>query len=254
MRRRAAPGACARASAFRGRPCANGGGAIRRRGPEGLSDTSRRPASSPNQKVFAREEALILELRQSEGLGVHRLKAELSRRHGLDLSPETILKTLKRAGEPMKTRAEPAPARERPSEARQFGRGGLFHGLASDDSRRQRHRLVHRRRALQARAEAERDPYRREARDRPHAGARGVAASGLRRHRHPASQPRRLRRRSLARRGAAGLCGAAADRGRDRRRPLPPLHRARHPRAARRMSSASRGRAIPAIAGDMCIC
>ncbi len=101
-------------------------------GPEGLVDTSRRPASSPNRKVFAPQEALILDLRKREGLGVHKLKAELKRRHGLDLAPETILKTLKRAGEPMKTRAE--PARERPSEARQFGRGGLFHGLASDDS------------------------------------------------------------------------------------------------------------------------
>jgi len=105
-------------------------------GPAGLADTSRRPTSSPNRKVFAREEALILELRKSEGLGVHRLKSELKRRHGLDLSAETILKALKRAGEPMKTRAEAAPGRERarPSEARQFGRGGLFHGLASDDA------------------------------------------------------------------------------------------------------------------------
>jgi DNA-binding GntR family transcriptional regulator/transposase len=103
-------------------------------GPQGLADTSRRPATSPNRKVFAREEALILELRKNEGLGVHRLKSELTRRHGLDLSTETILKTLRRAGEPMKTRAEPAPAQERPSPARQFGRGGLFHGLASDDA------------------------------------------------------------------------------------------------------------------------
>ena len=105
-------------------------------GPEGLVDTSRRPASSPNRKVFAREEALILELRKNEGLGVHRLKSELKRRHGVALSAETILKTLKRAGEPMKTRSETASAREREraSEARQFGRGGLFHGLASDDA------------------------------------------------------------------------------------------------------------------------
>ena len=99
-------------------------------GPQGLADTSRRPASSPNQKVFAREQALILELRKTEGLGVHRLKAELQRRHGLALSAETILKTLKRAGEPVKARAAPPPV----TEARQFGRGGLFHGLASDDA------------------------------------------------------------------------------------------------------------------------
>src|SRR6185312_14464565 len=89
-------------------------------GPEGLADTSRRPSSSPNQKVFAREQALILELR-SEGLGVHRLKSELERRHGLALSAETIRKALKRAGEPLKARAEGAPAREpaRSGEARQ---------------------------------------------------------------------------------------------------------------------------------------
>jgi DNA-binding GntR family transcriptional regulator/transposase-like protein len=105
-------------------------------GQEGLADTSRRPASSPNRKVFAREEALIVALRKSEGLGVHKLKAELKRRHGLDLSAETILKALRRAGEPMKTRVEAAPAPERAAagEARQFGRGGLFHGLASDDA------------------------------------------------------------------------------------------------------------------------
>ncbi len=99
--------------------------------------SSRRPASSPNQKVFGREEALILGLRRSENLGVHRLRSELSRRHGLELSAETILKVLKRAGERMKTaRGETVEAPPRPSggsEARQFGRGGLFHGLASDD-------------------------------------------------------------------------------------------------------------------------
>jgi DNA-binding GntR family transcriptional regulator/transposase len=106
-------------------------------GPDGLEDTSRKPASSPNQKVFEREEALILGLRKSENLGVHRLKLELRRSHGIDLSAETILKVLKRAGEPMKTaRGETAEEPRQPQpvrEARQFGRGGLFHGLASDD-------------------------------------------------------------------------------------------------------------------------
>lgn len=106
-------------------------------GIEGLKDSSRKPASSPNQKVFAREEALILALRKTENLGVHRLRSELSRRHGIALSAETILKVLRRAGEPMKRgrgegAAEPAPTRLM-REARQFGRGGLFHGLASDD-------------------------------------------------------------------------------------------------------------------------
>lgn len=105
-------------------------------GPDGLEDSSRKPVTSPNQKVFEREEALILELRKSENLGVHRLKAELRRRHAIELSAETILKVLKRAGEPMKTvRGEPIeePRRPPPREARQFGLGGQFHGLGLDD-------------------------------------------------------------------------------------------------------------------------
>ena len=105
-------------------------------GPAGLEESSRRPVSSPNQKVFEREEALILELRKSEGLGVHRLKAELRQRHGIDLSAETILKVLKRSGEKMKSAREPSdppPRRAPASPVRQLGLGGLFHGLASDD-------------------------------------------------------------------------------------------------------------------------
>ena len=106
-------------------------------GVEGLKDSSRKPASSPNRKVFAREEALIVALRKTENLGVHRLRSELRARHRIELSAETILKVLRRAGEPMKsaraeTAGEPPPPRFA-SEARQFGRGGLFHGLASDD-------------------------------------------------------------------------------------------------------------------------
>ena len=80
-------------------------GRYKHSGPKGLEDTSRKPASSPNKKVFEREEALILDLRKSQRLGVHRLKEELHRRNGIDLSAETILKVLKRAGEPMKSRA-----------------------------------------------------------------------------------------------------------------------------------------------------
>lgn len=106
-------------------------------GPAGLEDSGRRPASSPNQKVFEREAALILALRRAENLGVHRLRSELRGRHGIDLAAETILKVLKRAGEPMKTPRVEAAANPPPSplarEARQFGRGGLFHGLASGD-------------------------------------------------------------------------------------------------------------------------
>jgi DNA-binding GntR family transcriptional regulator/transposase len=97
-------------------------------GPKGLEDTSRKPASSPNRKVFAREETLILDLRRGQCLGVHRLRDELRRRNGIDLSAETILKVLKRAGEPMKTTRDKAMEHQR-----QFGPGGLFHGLGVDD-------------------------------------------------------------------------------------------------------------------------
>jgi DNA-binding GntR family transcriptional regulator/transposase len=68
----------------------------------GLEEPSRKPVSSPNRKVFAREEALILELRRRDRLGVQKLKAELLRSHGVDLSVDTILKVLRRAGEPRK--------------------------------------------------------------------------------------------------------------------------------------------------------
>jgi DNA-binding GntR family transcriptional regulator/transposase len=103
-------------------------GRYKHSGPKGLEDTSRKPASSPNKKVFEREEALILDMRKNQHLGVHRLKEELHRRNGISLSAETILKVLKRSGAPMKTvrgRATDPP--------RQFGVGGLFHGLGVDD-------------------------------------------------------------------------------------------------------------------------
>ena len=69
-------------------------------GEDGLEEPSRAPAQTPNRKVFAEEEALIVELRRTEGLGVHRLRAALQTRHGLLLSVDTILKALHRAGEP----------------------------------------------------------------------------------------------------------------------------------------------------------
>jgi DNA-binding GntR family transcriptional regulator/transposase-like protein len=68
-------------------------------GPAGLEETSRVPATSPNRRVFDAEEALILSLRRSENLGVHRLRARLRDAHGLDISADTILKVLRRAGE-----------------------------------------------------------------------------------------------------------------------------------------------------------
>src|SRR6185312_9285921 len=104
-------------------------------GPAGLEEESRRPAHSPNRKVFEREEALILELRRTRKLGVHKLRQELKETHGIDLSSDTISKVLRRAGDagargipdspsaPPRRNAEP-PA-EMPAKA--------FHGIAPDD-------------------------------------------------------------------------------------------------------------------------
>lgn len=78
------------------------------RGPAGLQEPTRAPASSPNRKVFAAEEALILSLRREKRLGVHRLRSELRHGHGLELSADTILKVLRRAGEPSLGRPPPA--------------------------------------------------------------------------------------------------------------------------------------------------
>src|SRR5689334_25145087 len=55
-------------------------------GEAGLITRSCRPHRSPRQKVFAREEALILELRRTRKLGIKRLRNELIREHGLRLA------------------------------------------------------------------------------------------------------------------------------------------------------------------------
>ena len=199
-------------------------------GLEGLKDSSRKPASSPNRKVFAREEALIVALRKAENLGVHRLRSELRRRHGIELSAETILKVLRRAGEPMK------------SGARRDGRGAASAALCERSApvragralpwarlgrrRGERHRVADRQRALPAGAEAERGQSRGEARRRADAHSGSAAAPWLRGDCHSPAEPRRVRRGPLAWRSAAGLCGAPVDRSRDRQRCLPPLHRA----------------------------
>jgi transposase InsO family protein len=66
-------------------------------GEKGLFSQSRRPHHTPGQKVFEREQALILELRQTRNLGARRLQNELRRQHDLRLSLETIHKVLDRA-------------------------------------------------------------------------------------------------------------------------------------------------------------
>lgn len=64
-----------------------------------LVSRSCRPHRSPRRKVFARGEALILELRRTRKLGIKRLRIELIREHGLRLAPDTIHKVLVRHSE-----------------------------------------------------------------------------------------------------------------------------------------------------------
>ncbi len=65
-------------------------------GIDGLVSQSRRPHRSPNQKVFAQEEAWILALRRERKLGARRIQHELRREHVCFLSLETIHKVLAR--------------------------------------------------------------------------------------------------------------------------------------------------------------
>jgi transposase InsO family protein len=68
-------------------------------GEAGLATRSHRPHTSPDRKVFADEEALILRLRRERRLGIEMLRDELARRHGLRLALDTIHKVLVRHGE-----------------------------------------------------------------------------------------------------------------------------------------------------------
>ena len=68
-------------------------------GEAGLEDRSRRPKTSPQRRVFAEQERLILELRRSRKLGIKRLRNELLRLHGLKLALGTIHAVLVRHGE-----------------------------------------------------------------------------------------------------------------------------------------------------------
>jgi DNA-binding GntR family transcriptional regulator len=102
-------------------------------GPAGLEEESRRPAHSPNRKVFEREEALILDLRRTRKLSVHRLRTELRESHGIDLSSDTISKVLRRAGLPAAPGAEEASAPPRDADVAAPTPGNAFHGIAPDD-------------------------------------------------------------------------------------------------------------------------
>src|SRR5215218_5152398 len=79
----------------------------RAEGEAGLATRSHRPHTSPNRKVFADEEALILRLRRERRLGIKMLRNELARRHGLKLALDTIHKVLVRHGENWLRRPRP---------------------------------------------------------------------------------------------------------------------------------------------------
>jgi len=63
-------------------------------GIDGLSSQSRRPLKSPNTKINAELEALILEMRSARNFGARRLQTELMRLHGVSLSLASIHKVL----------------------------------------------------------------------------------------------------------------------------------------------------------------
>jgi len=65
----------------------------------GLEERSRRPRRPAGRKIFAEQEALILELRRSRQLGIKQLRNELLRDHGLHLSLDTLHRVLTKHGE-----------------------------------------------------------------------------------------------------------------------------------------------------------
>lgn len=65
-------------------------------GVAGLIELSRKPHNSPATKVMARQEELILSLRNERKLGVRRIQSELKRLHDLSLSMATIHKVFKK--------------------------------------------------------------------------------------------------------------------------------------------------------------
>ena len=68
-------------------------------GIDGLEERSRRPRRPAGRKIFAEQEALILELRRSRQLGIKQLRNELLRDHGLRLSLDTLHRVLAKHGE-----------------------------------------------------------------------------------------------------------------------------------------------------------
>ncbi len=68
----------------------------RERGVDGLQDQSRRPHNSPNKKITAQHEKIILDLTVKRKLGARRIQNELLRHHHITLSLASIHKVLKR--------------------------------------------------------------------------------------------------------------------------------------------------------------
>jgi transposase len=68
-------------------------------GIDGLEERSRRPRRAAGQKIFAEQEALILEVRRRRQLGIKQLRSELLRDHGLRLSLDTLHRVLTKHGE-----------------------------------------------------------------------------------------------------------------------------------------------------------
>jgi transposase-like protein len=66
----------------------------REAGEAGFVSRSRRPAQSPNRRIFEGERALILNLRVDRKLGARRIQNELRRHHDLSLSLDSIHKVL----------------------------------------------------------------------------------------------------------------------------------------------------------------
>lgn len=63
-------------------------------GIDGLNDQSKRPLSSPHQKINKENTDLILELRKNRNLGARRIQTELVRLHNCSVSLATIHKVL----------------------------------------------------------------------------------------------------------------------------------------------------------------
>jgi transposase InsO family protein len=68
-------------------------------GVAGLEEKSRRPKTSPAQKIFAQQEQWILDLRKRR-LGTRRIQSELKRLHDCSLSRATINKVLHKHAQP----------------------------------------------------------------------------------------------------------------------------------------------------------